>query len=209
MLSVASALLLLSAGASVRALTSSLQQITANVGSNPTNVGLYYYKPTTVIANPPLVVAMHECTASAQVYYSQTDLPTLADQYGFILIYPSAPTSGGCWDVASNATLTHNLGGDSLGIANAARWAVSGSGWGVDASKVFATGTSSGAMMTSVLMGAYPDVFAAGSLYSGVADGCFEGDSAWNEQCSTGELILTPEEWVRFDAAWSSPFICH
>ena len=68
-----------------------------------------------------------------------------------MVIYPSAPASGGCWDVATTATLTHNGGGDSLGIANVVRYAVAN--YGVDASRVFSTGSSSGAMMTNVLMG--------------------------------------------------------
>lgn len=88
----------------------------------------------------------HECTASAQVYYSQSPYAQLAEQYGFIVIYPSSPHSGTCWDVSSKATLTHNGGGDSNSIANMVTWAISQ--YKADASKVFVTGTSSGAMMT-------------------------------------------------------------
>lgn len=52
-------------------------------------------------------------------------------------------------------------------------------------------------MMTSVLMGAYPDLFVAGSAFSGVPYGCFEGPDMWNEQCALGEVIMTPQQWVR------------
>ena len=45
--------------------------------------------------------------------------------------------------------------------------------YGGDADRVYATGSSSGAMMTNVLAGAYPNVIKAGSVYSGVLDGCF------------------------------------
>ncbi|TFK34996.1 acetyl xylan esterase [Crucibulum laeve] len=179
--------------ASANALTSSLQQVTANFGSNPTNVKMYQYKPTALATPTPLIIAMHYCTGTAQAYFSGTNLAQLADQHGFIVVYPNAPTSGGCWDVATTATLTHNGGGDSLGIANLVRYAIAN--WGVDASRVFATGTSSGAMMTNVLMGAYPDLFAAGSLYSGVPYGCFAGPSAWNSQCAQGQLSKTPQAW--------------
>ncbi|PPQ85087.1 hypothetical protein CVT26_005605 [Gymnopilus dilepis] len=186
-------LLLAAAATSVSALTSTLQQVTVNFGPNPSNVGMYLYKPTAVATPTPLIIAMHYCTGTAQAYFQGTSLAQLADQHGFIVVYPNAPTAGGCWDVASNATLTHNGGSDSLGIASIVRYAIAN--WGVDSTRVFATGTSSGAMMTNVLMGAYPDLFAAGSLYSGVPDGCFAGPSAWNSQCSTGELILTPQQW--------------
>ena len=93
----------------------------------------------------------------------------------------------------------HNGGSDSLSIANAARFAISN--WGVDANRVFAVGTSSGAMMTSVLAGAYPDVFKAGIVDSGVAFGCFavpgQPEDSWNSQCAEGQLILTGAQWVR------------
>ncbi|PPQ86719.1 hypothetical protein CVT25_012982 [Psilocybe cyanescens] len=177
----------------VRALSSSLQPVNVNFGSNPTNVQMFVYKPTSLATPTPLIIAMHYCTGTAQAYFSGTSLAQLADQHGFIVVYPNAPTAGGCWDVHSTGTLTHNGGGDSLGIANMVRYAIAN--WGVDATRVFATGTSSGAMMTNVLMGAYPDLFAAGSLYSGVPYGCFAGASAWSNQCANGQLIQTPQQW--------------
>ena len=141
-----------------------------------------------------LFCAFSVCTGTAQAYFSGTQYANLADQKGFIVIYPDAPDSGGCWDVHTTATLTHNGGGDSLGIISMVRFAITN--WGVDPTRVFATGTSSGAMMTNVLMGAYPDVFAAGSAFSGVPYGCFAGSGMWNSQCAQGQLIKTPQQWV-------------
>jgi acetylxylan esterase len=74
---------------------------------------------------------------------------------------------------------------------------------GGDPKRVFTVGTSSGAMMTNVLVGAYPDVFAAGSVYSGVPDGCFfvQGATAtqdppgWNNACANGQNIKTAQQW--------------
>ncbi|KDR80435.1 hypothetical protein GALMADRAFT_136922 [Galerina marginata CBS 339.88] len=187
------AFLVAAAITSVHALTSSLQQINVNFGANPTGVKMYQYKPT-ALANPtPLIVAIHWCHGVAQDYFAATSLAQLADQHGFMLVFPNAPSSDGCWDVHSTGTLTHNGGGDSLAIANIVRYAIAN--WGVDSKRVFATGTSSGAMMTNVLMGAYPDLFAAGSLYSGVPYGCFAGADTWNTQCATGEIIETPQQW--------------
>lgn len=186
-------LLVAAAIASTNALTSTLQQITANFGTNPTNVQMYLYQPAALASPPPLIIAMHYCGGTAQAYFTGTALAQLADQHGFLVIYPQAPASGSCWDVNTSATLTHNGGSDSLAIANVVRYFIANHG--VDATRVFATGTSSGAMMTNVLMGAYPDIFAAGSLYSGVPYGCFAGPNAWNSQCSTGELIMAPQQW--------------
>ena len=188
-----SLLTVLSTAAGAFAAAGQLVQVT-NFGSNPTGVGMFLYKPAKLASPPPLIIAMHYCSGTAQAYFTGTQYANLADTHGFIVIYPNAPTAGGCWDVHTNATLTHNAGGDSLGIASMVRYAIST--YGVDASRVFATGTSSGAMMTNVLMGAYPDLFQAGSAFSGVPYGCFEGPDAWNTQCALGELIKTPQEWV-------------
>lgn len=171
-----------------------LQQVTS-FGANPTAVGMFVYIPAQLASPPPLIVALHYCQGSAQDYFTGTQYANLADTHGFIVVYPNSPAgTGGCWDVHTNATLTHNAGGDSLGIISQVRYAIAN--YGVDATRVFATGTSSGAMMTNVLMGAYPDVFAAGSAFSGVPYGCFEGPDMWNSQCSTGQLIKTPQQWV-------------
>jgi acetylxylan esterase len=124
----------------------SLQQITNSGISNPTNVGFYLYEPKKLATKPGIIVAIHYCTGSAQAYYSGSPYAQLAEQYGFVVIYPSSPHSGTCWDVSSKATLTHNGGGDSNGIANMVTWTINK--YNADTCKVFVTGSSSGAMMT-------------------------------------------------------------
>lgn len=194
---LASLLALASVG---NALTSSLQQVTGFT-STPTGAKMYIYVPTTKVASPPIIVAIHYCQGTAQEYFSGTLYAQYADTYGYIVIYPNSPSSGGCWDVASTASLTHNGGGDSQTIANMVTYAISN--YGGDASRVYVTGSSSGAMMTNVLAGAYPDVFKAGSLYSGVADGCFyvAGATAnmatpgWNNECAEGDVSQSAATW--------------
>ncbi|KAJ6627701.1 Alpha/Beta hydrolase protein, partial [Mycena sp. CBHHK59/15] len=181
----------------VSGLTSTLQQVT-NFGSNPTNVGMYVYKPTTVAAKPAVIVAIHECTASGPGYFTGSPYAQLADTYGFIVIYPSSPHSGTCWDVSSKATLTHNGGGDSNGIANMVTYAIST--YNADATRIFATGSSSGAMMTNVLCATYPELWRAATVYSGVAAGCFVsstgGVDAWNSTCALGQIDDTQQQWA-------------
>lgn len=72
-----------------------------------------------------------------------------------------------------------------------------------DASKVYVMGGSSGAMMTNVMAGSYPDVFEAGAAFSGVAHACFAGAAgatpmAPNQTCAQGQINHTPEEWGNF-----------
>ena len=122
-------------------LSSTLEQVD-DFGDNPTNVGMYFYKPENVIENPALIVAIHYCTGTGTAYFEGTPYAQLADEYGFIVIYPSSPNEGTCWDVSSFETLKHGAGGDSYGIANMVGYAKTE--WGVDPARVFVTGTSSG-----------------------------------------------------------------
>ena len=177
------------------ALTSTLQNITTNFGYNPTNVLFSLYVPTTHPPPPAVIVAAHYCTGTGAAYFANTQYAQLADTHGYIVIYPTAPAEGTCWDVATNATLTHNAGGDSLGIVSMVRYLIST--YKADSSKVFVTGTSSGAMMTEVLAGAYPDVFAAGAAFSGEPYACFEGPTPWSVDCAEGFIIKTGAEWAQ------------
>ena len=114
-------------------------------GSNPTNSGFWMYtpkgKPTTV------VLAVHHCSGSAQGYWGETRgrYQPLADKHNFVIIYPNSPRQGGCWDVSSRSSLSHDGNGDSNSIANMVRWAQKQ--YGVTREKTFFFGTSSGAMM--------------------------------------------------------------
>jgi acetylxylan esterase len=182
------------------ALSSSLQQVT-RFNAGPTAAGMYVYIPANKVSPAPIIVAIHYCTGTAEAYYSGTLYAQYADTYGYIVIYPNSPSSGGCLDVSSTASLTHDGGGDSETIINMVSYAVEN--YGGDADRVYATGSSSGAMMTNVLAGAYPNVIKAGSVYSGVPDGCFYvagatagmATPAWNSQCADGDLIMTAEQW--------------
>ncbi|CAK7214568.1 hypothetical protein SBRCBS47491_002188 [Sporothrix bragantina] len=184
-----------------------IQKITAPLDNNPSNVGFYLYVPDKLAPSPPILVNPHWCHGSALDAYKGTQYATLADKHGFLVIYPDSPnTADKCWDLSSPATLHHGKGGDSLGIVSMVNYTLAK--YNADKGRVFATGVSSGAMMTSTLVGAYPDVFAAGSAYSGVPFGCFKAaDSTnvtntsslvdvWGDACATGRLTQSPEAWA-------------
>jgi acetylxylan esterase len=172
----------------------SLVQIT-NFGYNPTNLGFYLYKPDSAGAHPPILVAVHYCTGSGPVFYSGTEFASLADRYGFIVVYPSATRSGGCFDVSSPGALTHNGNSDPAGIMSMITYTEQN--YGGDPGRVYVTGASSGGMMTDVLLGDYPDVFKAGAAFMGVPFGCFAttDGSMWNSQCANGQISKTPQQW--------------
>ena len=129
-----------------------------------------------------------------QQYYSGSQFKQLADQRGFLILYGQATGANSCWDVTTTPALTHEGGGDSLGIAQAVRYAITN--WGVDASKVFVTGTSSGAMMTNVMAATYPDIFKGGAVFAGTPVGCLNGNSPQNppDPCAAGNAVKTAQQ---------------
>ncbi|MFE6619860.1 PHB depolymerase family esterase [Streptomyces sp. NPDC057740] len=174
--------------------TATLTEVT-DFGTNPSNLRMYVYVPDTVTAAPAVLVAVHWCTGSGPDMYHGTEYDTLADQYGFIVLYPSVTRSSKCFDVSSPQALKRGGGSDPVGIKSMIDWVTRT--YDADESRVYATGISSGAMMTNVLLGDYPDVFAAGAAFSGVPFGCFAttDGSEWNSACSGGTVSHTPQEW--------------
>jgi poly(hydroxyalkanoate) depolymerase family esterase len=167
----------------------------SNFGRNPTGLRMFVYVPDTVKPHPAVLVAVHFCTGSGPIFFSGTEFAQLANQFGFIVIYPSATRSGACFDVSTAASLTHNGNSDPVGIVSMVQFVLQN--FGADASRVFVTGASSGGMMTNVLIGDYPDVFKAGAAFMGVPFGCFAttDGSLWNTTCANGQSIKTAQQW--------------
>jgi acetylxylan esterase len=148
----------------------------------------------------PNTIQLHPCGGNAQQWFRGTRLPSYADSTGFILIYAGTPNLSNCWDVQNPASLTHGQGGDALGIVNMVNYTLAK--YKGDPAKVFVMGSSSGAMMTNVLAGSYPDVFEAGAAFSGFAHACAFGmgnptPMSPNQTCAQG-LTHTPEQWGNF-----------
>ncbi|PZM95115.1 MAG: esterase [Actinobacteria bacterium] len=193
------AAVLLSAAVGVTAFTPSASAATltevTNFGPNPGNLRMHLYVPDRLAPRPPILVAIHYCTGSGPAFYSGTQFASLADRYGYIVIYPSVTRDGQCFDVYSPQALRRDGGSDPVSIMSMVRYVQQR--YNADPNRIFATGLSSGAMMTNVLLGNYPDVFAAGAAFAGVPHSCFAtgGTSTWNSDCANGRVIKTPQEW--------------
>ncbi len=183
--------------ANLPAPTSTLQQIT-DFGPNPTGLLMYVYVPQHVRPHPAVIVASHYCGGTGPAFFQGTEFASLADEYGFVVIYPSVTPGRGpfdCFDVSTPGALTHSGDSDPVGIVSMVHWAERN--LHADRHQVFATGLSSGAMMTNVLLGDYPNIFKAGSVMSGVAFGCFAttDGTLWNADCANGLIDKTGEQW--------------
>jgi poly(hydroxyalkanoate) depolymerase family esterase len=172
----------------------SLVQVTG-FGNNPSNNKMYIYVPNNVRPNPPILVALHQCTGTGPGFFGSTAFASLADQFGFIVIYPDANRSGQCWDVSSTQALTRNGGSDPVGIMSMITYAEQH--FNGNSGQVYVTGASSGAMMTNVLLADYPDVFKGGAAFMGVPYHCFFTGTVdgWNSQCANGQVSMTAQQW--------------
>ena len=177
----------------------SLQQVSNwGVSGLPSDVTMYIYVPNNVATNPPILTLIHYCGGTASAVFGQAQgggIVSAADQYGFIIVVPS---SGRCWDVQSNKTWTRNGGGDSHAIRQMVTYAISQ--YKGNADRVYATGDSSGGMMTELLLALYPDVFKAGSAFAGMPAACRGANESgsgggYSGACAGGSVTHTAQEW--------------
>ena len=179
------------------AYAASLVEVT-NFGSNPGGMRMHIYVPDTRPANPAIVVAMHGCGGSGPGFYSGSEFATLANQYGYIVIYPSAMQEAGfghCFDTWSAAAKRRDGGSDPVSIMSMVAYA--GTQYGGDQNRVYATGSSSGGMMTQHMLAIYPDKFKAGAAFMGVPFNCFANAADYppGGQCTGGNMNRTPQQW--------------
>ncbi|GAB3806140.1 hypothetical protein GCM10027605_33590 [Micromonospora zhanjiangensis] len=200
---VSAAALMVGVTVTVPALTrpasaASLTEVT-NFGSNPGNLRMHIYVPDSVKPSPGVVVAMHGCGGNGPGFYSGSEFASLANQYGFIVIYPSASNKKqNCFDNWSDASKRRNGGSDPVSIASMVSYTLQR--YSADPRRVFVTGSSSGGMMTNAMAALYPDVFAAGAAFMGVPFACFpnEGDyqpTPGYSDCASGRIDKSPQQW--------------
>jgi poly(hydroxyalkanoate) depolymerase family esterase len=168
-------------------------------GANPGGMRMHVYVPDNRPAAPAVVVAMHGCGGSGPGFYQQSEFARLADQYGFLVIYPSAQQDAGfgkCFDTWSDAAKRHGGGSDPVSIVSMVTYAQRQ--YGGDPNRVYATGSSSGGMMTQHMLAVYPDVFKAGASFMGVPFDCFANAADYppgSSRCTGGTMNRTPQQW--------------
>ncbi|WP_431968217.1 extracellular catalytic domain type 1 short-chain-length polyhydroxyalkanoate depolymerase [Actinacidiphila sp. bgisy160] len=186
----------------------SLTQV-SGFGSNPGNLSMYAYVPANLPSGAPLVVALHGCTQSASDYFGHSGWPKYADAYGFALVFPqttSANNANSCFNWFQSQDYTRGQG-EALSIKQMVDYARTQ--YGSDASRVYITGLSAGGAMTAVMLADYPDVFAGGSIDSGIPAGCAT-DLISGLTCQNNPVGKTPQQWgdlVRgASGGWTGPW---
>jgi poly(hydroxyalkanoate) depolymerase family esterase len=139
---------------------------------NPGNLRGLYYLPENMGSQAPLVVVLHGCTQNAAGYDQGAGWSRLADRHGFALLFPEQQR-------ANNPNLCFNWYQDEdsrrgSGEAASIRAMVEtmAAAHGIDRKRVFVTGLSAGGAMASVMLAAYPELFAGGAIIAGLPYGC-------------------------------------
>jgi poly(hydroxyalkanoate) depolymerase family esterase len=147
-----------------------LSEITA-FGSNPGHLRMWTYIPPNLPAGAPLVVVLHGCGQNAAGYSNATGWNDLADRYGFGVLAPEQtpqnnPNTCFNWFLAEDISRGH---GEAASIKQMIDTMVELHGF--DEQRVFVTGLSAGGAMTSVMLAAYPELFAGGAIIAGLPYG--------------------------------------
>ncbi len=188
---VLAAVLLLAALTAPHALA---QTEVTGFGSNPGALRMFKVVPADLPANAPLVVAMHGCGQSAAAYDAEPGWQMLADRWKFALLLPqqeSANNANRCLNWFEPGDMVRGQG-EALSIKQMIDTMLATHRG--DPQRVFVTGLSAGGAMTSVMLAAYPDVFAGGAIVAGIPYGCGVGLVA-GVACLQPGNDLTPAQW--------------
>ena len=130
------------------------------------------YVPARISDVPPLLVMLHGCTQSADDFAAGTRMNRLADEHGFLVVYPEQAASANatkCWNWFKAQDQMRDAGEPSL-IAGIVHDVVTRHE--ADPRRVFVAGLSAGAAMAVILGETYPELFAAVGAHSGLPYGC-------------------------------------
>ncbi len=131
------------------------------------------YIPPTYTGQPlPLVVMLHGCTQSPDDFAAGTGMNDAALAHGFFVLYPAQSQQANaqrCWNWFKHNHQGRDRGEPAL-IANMTRDVMKQ--YGIDPGRVYAAGLSAGGAMAAILGEAYPDLFMAVGVHSGLPVGC-------------------------------------
>ena len=130
------------------------------------------YIPPASFAEPlPLVVMLHGCTQNPDDFAAGTGMNDAALKRGFYVLYPAQTqhaNSSRCWNWFKHNHQKRGRGEPAL-LAGMTKDVMAR--YNIDPQRVYVAGLSAGGAMAAILGDAYPDLFAAVGVHSGLATG--------------------------------------
>lgn len=130
------------------------------------------YVPARIGASPPpMIVMLHGCSQSVDDFATGTRMNLLADEHGFLVVYPEQAASANpskCWNWFKAQDQLRDSGEPSL-IAGIVREVAAR--YGADPRRIFVAGLSAGAAMAVILGETYPELFSGVGAHSGLPYG--------------------------------------
>jgi poly(hydroxyalkanoate) depolymerase family esterase len=130
------------------------------------------YVPSVPASGPrPLIVMLHGCTQDPDDFAAGTAMNALAEEHGCLVLYPEQARGANaslCWNWFETPHQERDGGEPSL-IAGMTREVIESCQ--ADQARVYVAGLSAGGAMAAIMAAAYPDLYAAVGVHSGLPVG--------------------------------------